>query len=191
MKKTFLLHFEELLKIIQIIRIRISFTLGRITWTGLTWNPIFCKEYLSLIQKRPWLSSICTEIHSLQMRRWHEWSMVKAIVKRTMKHEREAIRIQILSPMIWNHSLKRFNLAISSSIAWTYFLPELSLKEMELIEKKDEDYIRSFKLLNDADVNETEMKLSSSSSKYVSAFCRRKTIVIDSKSFPKANQESY
>ena len=80
---------------------------------------------------------------------------------------------------------------ISSSIAWTYFLPELSLKEMELIEKKDEDYIRSFKLLNDADVNETEMKLSSSSSKYVSAFCRRKTIVIDSKSFPKANQESY
>ena len=50
---------------------------------------------------------------------------------------------------------------------------------MELVANKDEKYMRSFKMLNNADVNETEMKESSSSSKFVSAYCRRKTIAID------------
>ena len=68
------------------------------------------------------------------------------------------------------------------SLAWTYFLPELTLKEFELVENKDEEYMGSFKLLNNADVSETEMNLSSSKySKYVSAYCRRKTIAIDGK----------
>ena len=61
---------------------------------------------------------------------------------------------------------------------------------MELVEYKDEEYMRSFKLLNDADVNETVMKLSSSSSKYLSAYCRRKTIAIDIQNPSDANQES-
>ena len=76
------------------------------------------------------------------------------------------------------------------SMAWTYFSPELTLNEMELVENKDDKYMRSFKMLNNADVNEAEMKESSSSSKYVSAYCRRKTIKIDSQDFPDANQES-
>ena len=75
-------------------------------------------------------------------------------------------------------------------MAWTYFSPELTLKEMELVENKDDKYMRSFKMLNNADVNETEMKESSSSSKYVSAYCRRKTIEILSQDFPDANQKS-
>ena len=75
-------------------------------------------------------------------------------------------------------------------MAWTYFSPELTLKEMELVEKKVEEYMRSFKLLNNADVNETEMKESSSSSKYVIAYCRRKTITIDSQNLLGAKQES-
>ena len=74
-------------------------------------------------------------------------------------------------------------------MAWTYFSPELTLKEMELVENKDQEYMRSFKLLNNADVSEIDMKLSSSSSKYVSAYCRRKTIAIDCQNFPNANQE--
>ena len=49
------------------------------------------------------------------------------------------------------------------------------------MENKDQEYMGSFKLLNNADVSETEMNLSSSTSKYVSAYCRRKTIVIDRK----------
>ena len=40
-------------------------------------------------------------------------------------------------------------------------------------------------MLKNADVNKTEMQLSSSSSKFVSAYCRRKTIAI-----PGADQES-
>ena len=76
------------------------------------------------------------------------------------------------------------------SIAWTYFSPELTPKEMELVEIKNQEYMRSFKMLNNADVNETEMTLSTSSSKYVSAYCRRRTITIDSQTFPGANQES-
>ena len=77
-------------------------------------------------------------------------------------------------------------------MAWTYFSPELTLNEMELVEKKDEEYMRSFKLFNNADVNETEMKESSSSSKYVSGYCRRKTIAIDSQNFdPKILETMY
>ena len=69
---------------------------------------------------------------------------------------------------------------------------------MELVEMMDEEYMRSFKLLNNADVNETEMKESSSSSKYVSGYCRRKTInvspkvqfAVDCQSLSHLNQES-
>ena len=62
------------------------------------------------------------------------------------------------------------------SMAWTFYAPELTLKEMELVDKKDQDYFRSFKWLNNADVNGIEMDSSSSTSKYVSAYCRRRTI---------------
>ena len=64
-------------------------------------------------------------------------------------------------------------------MAWTYFLPELTLHEMELVENKDQIYFRTFKWLYNADVNETEMNLSSATSKYVSAYCRRTTIGIE------------
>ena len=76
------------------------------------------------------------------------------------------------------------------SLAWTYFSPELTPKEMELVEKRDQEYMRSFKMLNNADVNKTEMNLSASSSKYVIAYCRRRTIAIDSQNFSDENQES-
>ena len=75
-------------------------------------------------------------------------------------------------------------------MAWTYYVPELTLKEMELAENKNEEYMRSFKLSNNADVNETEMKESSSSSKYISAYCRRKTIRIERQKFLDRNQYS-
>ena len=64
-------------------------------------------------------------------------------------------------------------------MAWTYFVPELTLHEMELVENKDQEYFRTFKWLYNADVNETEMNSSSASSKYVSGYCRRKTIAIE------------
>ena len=75
-------------------------------------------------------------------------------------------------------------------MAWTYFSPELTLEEMKLVEDKDEEYMRSFKLYINADVNETEMQFSSSSSKYLIAYCRRKTIAISSQNFPDRQDES-
>ena len=66
-----------------------------------------------------------------------------------------------------------------STMAWTYFLPELTLHEMELVEKKDQGYFQTFQWQNNPDVDETEMNWSSSTSKYVSAYCRRKTIAIE------------
>ena len=73
---------------------------------------------------------------------------------------------------------------------WTFFIPELTLKERKLVEIKDEEYMRSFKLLNNADVDEAEMQLSSSKSKYVAAYCRRKTIRIETQKFPDRHQYS-
>ena len=60
---------------------------------------------------------------------------------------------------------------------------------MELVENKDQEYMRSFKMLNNADVNKTEMNLSASSSKYVIAYCRRRTIAIHRAS-NSANEEN-
>ena len=75
-------------------------------------------------------------------------------------------------------------------MAWTYFSPELTLNEMKLVEDKDEKYMLSFKLYINADVDETEMRLSSSSSKYLIAYCRRRTIAIPCQNLPVANRES-
>ena len=76
------------------------------------------------------------------------------------------------------------------SLAWTYFLPELTLKEMGLIEKKDPEYMGTFKLLNPYwQIVEIETQLSSSSAKYLIAYCRRRTIAIPSQNLAVENRE--
>ena len=60
---------------------------------------------------------------------------------------------------------------------WTYFLPELTSKELELVENKDKEYFKRFKWSSNPDVDEAEMKASKSSSKYVCAYCCRETLV--------------
>ena len=64
---------------------------------------------------------------------------------------------------------------------WTYFLPKLTKKELELIEKKDTSYLETFSLRN-PDVSEAEMKLSESDSKFVRGWCWRKTFTIENSS---------
>ena len=64
------------------------------------------------------------------------------------------------------------------NMTWTYFISELTEEEVKRVKNKDEKYFRTFKWLNNADVNQIEMNSSSSTSKYVSAYCRRKTISI-------------
>ena len=48
----------------------------------------------------------------------------------------------------------------------TYFLPELTTKEMELVDRQDQSYLKTFDSAN-PDVPEAEMKLSESDSKFV------------------------
>ena len=61
--------------------------------------------------------------------------------------------------------------------AFTYCLPKLTQRELELIETKDEDYLQTFRFYN-PDVNEKEMKLSESKSKYIQVLCQRRTYTI-------------
>ena len=62
---------------------------------------------------------------------------------------------------------------------WTYFLPELTPTELKLVEEKNKDYFQTFVWSMNPDVDEDEMKSSTSSSKYVSGYCRRRTFKIE------------
>ena len=52
-------------------------------------------------------------------------------------------------------------------VVWTYFLPKLTEEEMELVETKDPNYLQTFSNGDYADVEEAEMMLSESDSKFV------------------------
>ena len=58
---------------------------------------------------------------------------------------------------------------------WTYFLPKLTEEELELVERRDTSYLQTFYRGSDADVDENEMMLSESDSKYVRGFSRFQT----------------
>ena len=66
--------------------------------------------------------------------------------------------------------------------AYTYFLPKLTEEELELVERRDTTYLQTFIdwYINEEnpDVDETEMMLSESDSKYVRGMSRRRTSVI-------------
>ena len=65
--------------------------------------------------------------------------------------------------------------------AATYFLPKLTKKEMELVERKYTNYLQTFSYQN-PDVNEAEMKLSESDSKFVEGQGLRITFTIENNS---------
>ena len=65
---------------------------------------------------------------------------------------------------------------------YTYFLPKLTEEELELVERRDTSYLQTFNRGNYADVDETEMMLSESDSKYVRGESRRRTFVIENPS---------
>ena len=64
---------------------------------------------------------------------------------------------------------------------WSYFFPKLTEKEMKLIDRKDQDYLKTF-LRSNPDVEKAEMLASESNSKFVQAFCLRKTFTIENPS---------
>ena len=60
----------------------------------------------------------------------------------------------------------------------TYFLPRLTEEELELVERRDRSYYRTFEFSWNPDVNEFDMMHSESDSKYVEGWCVRSTFVI-------------
>ena len=65
---------------------------------------------------------------------------------------------------------------------WTYFLPKLTEEELKLVERRDTSYLQTFLHSLNADVNETEMMLSESDSKYIYEFSYRRTFIIENSS---------
>ena len=67
---------------------------------------------------------------------------------------------------------------------YTYFLPKLTKEELDLIEREDEDFMRSFRYTIGADVDKADMKASESDSKFVRGWGWRKTFIIENRGFP-------
>ena len=70
-----------------------------------------------------------------------------------------------------------FRLEKEPSIAkLTYFSPKLTEEELALVERKDLNYMKTFREGKDADLPEPEMKMSKSDSKFVMGFGQRLSI---------------
>ena len=63
-------------------------------------------------------------------------------------------------------------------LVWTYFLPKLTKEELDLVERKDEDFMHTF-WFERADVDKAEMLQSESDSKYVRSYAVRYTLTIE------------
>ena len=74
--------------------------------------------------------------------------------------------------------------------ARTYFLPKLSKEELDLVERKDADFMKTFEWEMGADVNKAKMMLSESDSKFVRGLGWRKTFVIENKLQETRSEES-
>ena len=61
----------------------------------------------------------------------------------------------------------------------TYFLPKLTEDELDLVEEKDNGFMKTFWREMDADVDKAEMDASESDSKYVYGYSYRKTFTIE------------
>ena len=68
---------------------------------------------------------------------------------------------------------------------FSYFLPKLTEEELKLVERRDTSYLLTFdqgQYGRNPDVDETEMMLSESDSKYVYGWSERRTFVIEDSS---------
>ena len=64
-------------------------------------------------------------------------------------------------------------------VSATYFLPKLTKEELELVERKDENFMQTFVYKMAADVDKTEMEASESDSKFIYGSGRRRTFTIE------------
>ena len=73
---------------------------------------------------------------------------------------------------------------------YTYFLPKLTEEEHELLELKDDNFLKTLLHIHDPDVDKEAMKRSKSESKFVKCHCRRNTFMI-TKREPYRSETSY
>ena len=71
-----------------------------------------------------------------------------------------------------------------------YYLPKLTKEELDLVERKDEDFMNTFGLGMNADVDKAEMMLSESDSKFVWGWGQRKTFTIKNRLPKKRTKKS-
>ena len=69
----------------------------------------------------------------------------------------------------------------------TYFLPKLTVEEMKFVQRKDTTYLETIYFSN-PDVEEAEMMLSESDSKFVQGLGRRRTFIIKNESYKSKNR---
>ena len=67
---------------------------------------------------------------------------------------------------------------LSYDDVWTYFLPKLTEKELELVDRKDDNFMNTFEAAN-PDVEKAKMAASESDSKFVKGCSRRRTFKIN------------
>ena len=72
----------------------------------------------------------------------------------------------------------------------TYFLPKLTKEELDLVERKDKDYMHTFLDILNVDVDKAEMMMSESDSKYVNGWAERETFTIENLLPEKRTEES-
>ena len=69
------------------------------------------------------------------------------------------------------------------STVWSYFLPKLTDKELKLVKMRDENHLKTYSCYGlpgrDPDIDENEMNLSKSKSKFLKADCFRYTFKIE------------
>ena len=70
---------------------------------------------------------------------------------------------------------------VRNESAATFYFPKLTEEEMKLVSSKNEYHLKSYLAYDcdsDPDVDESEMKLSDSKSKFVNVYCERQTCII-------------
>ena len=124
----------------------------------------------------------------------HDWPQSKTPKRgRQFKHVFQSeFQLQLFSEKSINDDLETLIKDIQlgeepDDIVDTYFLPKLTKEELQLVEKKDNNFMQTLWHEENADVSKAEMEASESDSKYVLGWCRRATFTIENSFNEKAS----
>ena len=131
---------------------------------------IFNMERLELITKEE-MENYCIE-------KWNRKDNLRISVNDDLDSFLEDLRLGKFNNPIFSYFWGSKSWSSSEEKVDTYFLPKLTEKELELVERKDPSYERTF-YWDNPDVSEYEMKLSESDSKFIHIRGCRRTFTIE------------